>query len=73
LVEYLRHKDTQFYPLKIEFESNFLTAIEKINETIEKLKELGYLLVKRNKYNSIMQLWSVVVFREFKRMQKIIS
>lgn len=55
LYNYLNLKDKNYYPKKIRFESNRLSATESVDEIIELYKSIGYNLLKR-KADTIMEL-----------------
>ena len=52
-VNYLKQKGTEFYPKKIQFESNELTDPKKVKDIINKFTNLGYLL-QSSGYDTIL-------------------
>lgn len=54
-ITYLKTQDPTFLAKKIIFESNILTPADRITETINQLKDLGYQLVYRNE-NTFLRL-----------------
>lgn len=56
-IQYLKNKSKEYYPNKIIFETNFLTEEEKINYTINSLKNLGYKKVKGKKLKNNTEMY----------------
>ena len=56
LKKYLDIKDRSLYPKRIQFETNFLTPNEKINEVLELYKGLGYIKGKKKKTDTVLIL-----------------
>ena len=57
LYDYLKTKDKIFYPEKITFETNYLTAEDKKELVIQKYQSIGYIKQKKSgKDNTILKL-----------------
>jgi len=53
---YLKNKDKTFYPKKIQFETNFLTPLDKLEKVLNAYQLLGYVKGKKKKTDTVLIL-----------------